>query len=59
MVNNQLKDQRQERIDWVVKCLKKGKKVPDKDLIMIICVRYGVQQRKASEYIRIARFMIK
>ena len=60
MVNNLLRDERTIRINLVKKMIKKsGKNLNKKFLVMEICVLWGVQQRKASEYIRIAEHMIK
>ncbi len=64
MVNKKLQEQRKFRIDEIKKLLKKlykdGKVVKNRhNFIMQICVKYGVQQRKASEYLRIAEFMLK
>ena len=60
MVNNLLRDQRTVRINLVKKMIKKsGKHFDKKFLVMEICVLWGVQQRKASEYIRIAEHMVK
>ena len=61
MVNNQLKKQREERIAWIIKFLEKTKSNPDKkeNLVMKICVRFEVSQRKAAEYLRIATFQSK
>lgn len=58
MVNPQLRQERDFRISLIKKTLKKLKKDFDrKEFIMQICVNYGVQQRKASEYLKVAEFM--
>ncbi len=60
MVNNLLKNQRIVRINLVKKMIQRaGKNLNKKHLVMEICVLWGVQQRKASEYIRIAEHMLK
>lgn len=62
MVNNVLRDQRKNRIAEVLKILKeinKNKKELNKaEFIMQICVKYEVQQRKASEYLKVAQYML-
>jgi len=59
MVNNKLRDQRQDRINNILKVLKKRKIINRPEFVMQICIKYGVQQRKAAEYLRIAEFMNK
>lgn len=59
MVNNELRDQRKLRIDNILNILKKHKITNRTEFVMQICVKYGVQQRKAAEYLRIAEFMNK
>ena len=62
MVNNQLKFQRQGRIQEILKILKiardKKRTIDQKEFIMQICVKYDVQQRKASEYLKVAQYML-
>ena len=62
MVNNQLKFQRQGRISEILKILEKikskGRDLDVKEFIMQICVKYDVQQRKASEYLKVAQYML-
>lgn len=61
MVNKQLAIQREIRINEILKILEKikqkKKELNKKEFIMQICVKYGVQQRKASEYIKVAQYM--
>jgi len=62
MVNNQLRDQRKDRIAeilGILKQIKREKKELNKaEFIMQICVKYEVQQRKASEYLKVAQYML-
>ena len=62
MVNNQLKFQRQGRISEILKILEKikskGRDLDVKEFIMQICVKYDAQQRKASEYLKVAQYML-
>ena len=63
MVNRKLAAEREFRIGEVLKLLKqlkkKGKIISDRrNFIMQICVNYNVQQRKASEYLKVAEFML-
>ena len=62
MVNDQLKFQRQGRIKEILKILEKiklkGRELDKKEFIMQICVKYDVQQRKASEYLKVAQYML-
>ena len=60
MVNNKLKEQREARIAKVMKMVKTaGKNFDKKNMVMEICIIWGVQQRKAAEYLRIAQHMLK
>ncbi len=59
MVNEQLSATRKFRIGEILKAIKKHKIVDKKDLIMQICIKYDCQQRKASEYLKIAEYMLK
>ena len=59
MVNPQLKFERNVRINLIKKMIKKaGKNLVRRNLVMEICILYGVQQRKASEYIKVAQYML-
>ncbi len=64
MVNEKLRIQRKTRIAEITKILNKlyssGKIITNrKDFIMDICVKFDVQQRKASEYLKVAEYMLK
>ncbi len=59
MTNFKLRDQRQLRINEILKIIKSRKITCRHNFVMQICVKYGVQQRKAAEYLRIAEFMNK
>jgi len=59
MVNEKLRMQRKFRINDILKIIKRHKITDRKEFIMQICVKYDVQQRKASEYLKVAEYMLK
>lgn len=59
MVNEKLRAQRKYRIEEILKIIRKRKITDRKDFVMQICVKYDVQQRKASEYLKVAEYMLK
>lgn len=52
--------ERQKRITEILETLKKlkGKDYDKKNFILEICARYGCQQRRASEYLKIAEHIL-
>jgi len=58
-IAEQKSHERKLRIQQILDILKKDKKIDRKDLIFQICIKYDCQQRKASEYLKIAEYMLK
>ncbi len=58
VILEQMKE-RQNRIGLVEKTLKRNKKIDLKDFILELCNVFNCSQRKASEYIRIAKWRIE